>query len=60
MVYYGTMKTLALSLMLVLTVNGMAAVNIWDTTSFSDVDPWELTEEVEEEETVVVTSGFNA
>ena len=59
MVYYSTMKTLAL--MLLLTVNAMAAVPTWDTLSFSDVDPWELNAAVEVEEPVVVTStSFNA
>ena len=59
MVYYSTMKTLAL--MLVLSVNTMAAVSTWDTTSFADVDPWELNVvEVVEEPAMVSSGSFSA
>jgi hypothetical protein len=58
------MKTLALAVMLVLlvlSVNATAAVPTWDTTSFADVDPWELNAVLEVEEfPVVVSSSFNA
>jgi hypothetical protein len=56
------MKTLALVSFLVLSVNLMAAVPTWDTTSFADVDPWELNAEVEvvEEPVVVSSVSFNA
>ena len=53
------MKTLAL--MLVLSVNTMAAVSTWDTTSFADVDPWELNVvEVVEEPAMVSSGSFSA
>ena len=51
------MKTLALAVMLVLSVNTMAAVSTWDTTSFADVDPWELNAVEVVEEPVMVSSG---
>lgn len=62
MVYYSTMKTLALGLLLVLSVNSNAAVSTWDTTSFADVDPWELNSPIEvvEEPVMVSSVSFNA
>ena len=59
MVYYSTMKTLALAVMLVLSVNATAAVCISDPTPY-EVDPWELMEEVEEEIVTITSGSFNA
>ena len=58
MVYYSTMKTLALMLVLVLSVNSNAAVCISDSTPY-EVDPWEIqaVEEAVVEEPVMATSG---
>lgn len=56
------MKTLALAAMLVLSVNSNAAVSTWDTTSFADVDPWELNSviEVVEEPVMAASPTFSA
>jgi hypothetical protein len=53
------MKTLALAVMLVLSVNATAAVCISDPTPY-EVDPWELMEEVEEEIVTITSGSFNA
>lgn len=55
------MKTLALSLMLVLSVNSNAAVCISDPTPY-EVDPWELPAAVEvvEEPAMVSSGSFSA
>ena len=60
MVYYSTMKTLALGLLMAVNLVAAAAVPTWDTLSFSDVDPWELMEEVEEEIVTITSGSFNA
>ena len=61
MVYYSTMKTLALMLVLVLSVNSNAAVCISDSTPY-EVDPWELNSviEVVEEPVMAASPTFSA
>jgi hypothetical protein len=55
------MKTLALSLVLLVTVNAQALVTTWDFLYYAETDPWELQEELVEETPVVTTSGsFNS
>jgi len=61
MVYYSTMKTLALVSLLTVNLMAAAAVPTWDTLSFSDVDPWELNAvEIVDEVPVVSSGSFNA